>query len=328
MTASPQGAVSLERALAAWFGARRGVMRIERRPSAQRSSFLVDEIDVRFADGTRLELFAKAVHWEAMAPEARTAKPPFLWDAERERVTYESILSPLAVSAARYFGSYVTDGVRYLLMERLAGTPLWQFGEFEAWREAGRWLARMHARVGAAGATYSSAAGHLLRYDRQFYDCWMQRAQAFHGGDAALQKLAAHHPHVVDTLLAERDTFIHGEFYPANVLVTRAADDTFVVRPIDWEMAALGPALIDLACLLAGRWSDEERADVADAYFAERAALGGTIAPRDHSLRMLDCCLIHLSIRNLGWSREWSPPPDRTHDWLHEALRLCDRWTL
>jgi hypothetical protein len=318
---------SLERVLAPWFSARRGITRIERRPAAERSSFLVDEIDVRFGDGTRLALFAKAVHWQAMAPEARSAKPLFLWNPERERETYESILSPLAVDAARYFGSYVIGAVRYLLLERLDGTPLWQFGDFEAWREAGRWLARMHARVGAAGAMYSRAAAHLLRYDPPFYGCWMERAQAFHESSAGLDGLAARYPRIVEALLAERETFIHGEFYPANVLVERRADRQFTVRPIDWEMASFGPALMDVACLIAGRWSDEARADVADTYFAERAALGGGVPARDHYLKTLDYCLIHLSIRNLGWSRDWSPPSDRAHDWLSEALRLCEKWT-
>ena len=318
---------SLERALAVWFGARRGVARIERRPSVQQSSFFVDEIDVRFDDGTSVELFAKAVEWDAMTPGARAAKPPFLWNPDRERATYESILAPLGIDGARYFGSFITGGVRYLLLERLRGTPVWQFAEFAAWREAAGWLARMHARVGASGATCSRAAAHLVQYDRPFYDCWMQRAQAFHES-AALETLAAHHPRVVDALLAEPATFIHGEFYPANVLVERRARGVFVVRPVDWEMAALGPALMDVACLLAGRWSDEERADLADAYFAERAALGGRVPTRDHYLRTLDCCLVHLSIRNLGWSREWAPPPDHLHDWLTDALRLCDKWTL
>jgi hypothetical protein len=83
---------------------------------------------------------------------------------------------------------------------------------------------------------------------------------------------------------------------------------------------------MDLACLLAGRWSDQDRAGVADAYDQERAARGGALAGRENDLRTLDYCLIHLSIRNLGWSRDWSPPPDRDHDWLGEALRLCEKW--
>ena len=319
---------SLERALAAWFGARRGITRVERRPSAQRSSFLVDEIDVRFEDGSGLELFAKAVHWEAMAPEAQSAKPPFLWDPDRERATYETILSPLSVEGARYFGSYVAGGIRYLLLERLRGTPLWQFGELEAWREAARWLARMHARVGAAGAIYSRAAAHLVTYDRAFYDCWLERAHTFHPSSPDLAIVAAHYARIVDALRAEADTFIHGEFYPGNVLVERGARGAFHVTPVDWEMASLGPALMDVACLLAGRWTDQQRADVADAYFAERGALGGRVPPRAHYLHLLDCCLVHLSIRNLGWSRDWAPPADHAHDWLRDARRLCDKWTL
>jgi hypothetical protein len=137
---------------------------------------------------------------------------------------------------------------------------------------------------------------------------------------------------VIEVLLNERTGFIHGEFYSSNVLVQRrdcsAGATLFMVRPVDWEMAALGPPLVDLACLLAGRWTDAERADVADTYFLELAGLGGDVSPRGNYLKTLDCCLIHLSVRNLGWSNAWTPPAVRAHDWLGEAVRLCEKWQL
>ena len=82
------------------------------------------------------------------------------------------------------------------------------------------------------------------------------------------------------------------------------------------------------ACLLAGRWTDGQRADAADAYYTELAGLGRPIPERERYLRTLDYCLIHLSVRNLGWSADWTPPSDRVHDWLGEALRLCEKWNL
>lgn len=317
-------------ALTSSLGDRGIISSIERRPSSYHSSFLLDEILVRLDDGTTTEFVAKAIHRNAMSPEAHRAKPRFVWDQERERATYESLLSPLDVDSARYFGSYEDSaGIRYLLLERVVGAPLWQFGEFEAWCAAARWLARMHARVGFDAARSSRAGAHLLWYDRQFYDRWMRRARTFADpDDAAVVSLARRHPGVVEWLIGQPLTFIHGEFYASNVLVEAVDPSAFVVRPIDWEMAALGPALMDLACLLAGNWTDDERAQVADAYHSESVAAGGDLPLRNHYLKTLDCCLIHLSVRNLGWSRDWSPPLDRDHDWLSEALRLCERWRL
>ena len=324
-------AAQLEDVLAAHFGTRRRVRDVARRPSAWRSSFVIDEIDVELDDGTTVGLIAKATDREALSSDARRAKPSFLWDEEREHATYESILSPLGIGSPQYFGSYVNAaGIKYLLLERLAGVPLWQCGELEAWRAAARWLARMHVRVGVEAVTASGAAAHLLRYDRGFYDSWAQRASRFHEGSPRWSSaLVDRHARVVDWLLGESPAFIHGEFYSANILVDRRDGDVvFTVRPVDWEMAALGPPLVDLACLVAGRWSDDQRADMADTYYLEVGAQAGDVPPRDHYLKTLDCCLFHLAITNLGWSDAWTPPPDHAHDWLGDALRLGEKWHL
>jgi hypothetical protein len=319
----------LERVLAMSIGHEQHISRIECRPSIHQSSFPVHDVDVTFEDGRIIRLVAKAAHHEAMSPEARRAKPPFLWNDARERVTYDSLLAGLDLNTPRFFGSYVDgQGTQYLLLERIDGIPLWQCSEFEAWREAARWLARFHNRIGLHAAVTAGAAAHLIRYDRPYYDRWMRRARAFQETDTRdVAALGERHATVVDWLVAERTAFIHGEFYAANILVDRTGGRA-LVRPLDWEMAALGPALVDLACLIAGGWTDDERTDIADVYFLESARAGGHIPPRTHYLKTLDCCLIHLCVRNLGWSRDWTPPPDRSHDWLREALRLCDKWQI
>ena len=276
-----------------------------------------------------MALVAKAVDWDAMCSDAQRARPRWLWDEDRERAVYESILPVSNVATARYFGSYVNEsGVQYLLLERIAGVPLWQSGDIDTWREAARWLARLHARIPADAVARTGAAPHLLRYDRAFYETWLERALAFQGGSSAVHQLSEPYRKIVDVLLREPQSFLHGEFYSSNVLVEPACGLPGIVRPVDWDMAALGPASIDLACLLAGRWTDEARADLADAYHRELAAPVGTAQPRDRYLRTLDYSLIHLSVRNIGWSIEWTPPPDRAHDWLGEALRLCEKWDL
>ena len=327
----PHG-VAVERVLARHLvGGGRRVSRVTSVPSPNRSSFVVDDIDVCFDDGTTLELVAKAAHWDGLSPEGRRAKPRFLWDPERERASYEALLSPRQIGSARYFGSYVDpSGERYLLLERITGTPLWQHGDLDAWREAARWLARMHLHIGVDRAAGSRAAAHLIKYDRQFYERWISRADSFHRRDSRrLRPLIERYRRVVEALLAEPVTFIHGEFYAANVLVApRESRAGFVVRPVDWEMAALGPAAIDLACLVAGHWTDDERADVADAYGRERDLHGDRSFRQATALQTLDYGLIHLCLRNLGWARDWAPPLDRAYDWLAEALRLCDKWEL
>jgi hypothetical protein len=309
------------------------ILGVDRTPSPNRSSFLVDDVSVRLDDGATMALVAKAVQWDALEDEGRRAKPRFLWDPEREPATYEAILADADLDTPRCLGSYTaTSGIRYLVLERVDGIPLWQCERFEAWRAAAKWLARLHRVVGVERARQSNAGPHLLAYTRPLYDQWISRARAFHPGHGdAMQALAVRHEVVVNRLLALPETFIHGEFYPSNVLIARGdgnADPDPVVRPVDWEMTAIGPALMDLGCLLAGRWTDDERADIADVYFAELAAHRGAVPSRQQYLMDLDFCLVHLSIRNLGWSRDWVPPADRAHDWLGDALRICEKWQL
>ena len=54
-------------------------------------------------------------------------------------------------------------------------------------------------------------------------------------------------------------------------------DNGLRICPVDWELAARGPGLLDLAALSAGRWSDDERDRLARAYFeaADGAASPG-----------------------------------------------------
>lgn len=308
---------------------RRRIASIVRRASIWRSSAEIDEIDVRFDDGTALDLIAKPAEWTAMSPDARRAKPRFLWDPARERATYEHVLPGIGVERPHYYGSFVNDaGVRCILLERVSGVPLWQRGDQETWRDAAQWLARLHARVDVRTVTGGPACRHLLRYDRGFYEAWMRRAHGFHAeSQSRLGHLLEPHSRVVEWLLDERPAFIHGEFYPSNVLVApRAHGATLAIHPLDWETAAVGPPLVDLACLVAGRWSADQRADMADAYYRELAREGGDVPRREHYLRTLNACLLHVAVQNLGWSAEWIPPKDHTHDWLGDALELSEEW--
>jgi hypothetical protein len=318
----------VERALAAHLRGRR-ITRLVRCPSPTRSSFPLEALDICLDDGTSLALVAKAMDWNAMSSAGVAAKPRFLWNPDRERATYAAVLSRHDLGTAACFGSYVSSaGSRYLLLERIRGVPLWQCGDIEDWREAARWLARLHAGVDTARATASAAEPHLLRYDRDFYERWIERACRFQGNSREMDVLRERHPSVVDALLAEPTAFVHGDFYAANVLVADrgGAQSPAIIRPVDWELAGIGPAALDLACLVAGRWTNEQRCDIGNAYWREHLRLGRSLPPCEQFLRTLDYCLIHLSVRNLGWSPDWSPPPEHAYDWLSEALRLCEKW--
>lgn len=290
-----------------------GLAEVVRRRSRYRTSFSLEELDVTLEDGTILALVFKDVGLHALSEHARGAKPDFLYDPLREIEAYESILADTGLGTAVCHGTVVDPerGRFWLFLERVPGVELYQVGELETWRRAARWLALLHDRCrGAQGAS-------LLRYDGDFYRLWLARARGFAQG-ADLDRLAPRYDEVVERLAELPVTFIHGEFYASNVLVDGAR-----VCPVDWEMAALGPGLVDLAALAAGGWSEKERIDLAHAY--RDASPAYSDYPSEEFLAEFDCCRLHLALQWLGWSADWTPPREHVHDWLSEALELAER---
>ena len=143
---------------------------------------------------------------------------------------------------------------------------------------------------------------------------------------SASGELTARYDAVTEQLAALAPTFIHGEFYPSNVLVQQGGK-TPRVCPIDWEIAAVGPGLLDLAALSVGKWTDAERARLAVAYRAAAAPVAETAShlSDDEFERALDLARLHLAVQWLGWEPRWEPPVEHRHDWLGEALTLAER---
>jgi Phosphotransferase enzyme family len=292
---------------------------LRRRPSEYRTSFPLEELDVELEDGARLRLAFKRLAWDGLDERARLAKPEFLHDPRREPAVYSSILEPAALGGPHYWGSVIEPerGRYWLFVEWVEGRELYQVGELPLWEEAARWLARLHTKLGPEVEHYAEVAP-LLNHDVAFYRRWMQRALEFartSEGPASrgAEWLAERHEPVVEALLALPRTVIHGEFYASNVLVaTETAQPR--VAPVDWELAAVGPGLTDLAALLSGDWADEDRRALAAAYGAAGASLEG-----------LEFARLQLAIQWLGWAPpEWVPPEGQRHDWLGEAVALAE----
>ncbi|HEY9232764.1 MAG TPA: aminoglycoside phosphotransferase family protein, partial [Blastocatellia bacterium] len=225
----------------------------------------------------------------------------------------------------------------WLFIEKVPGVELYQVGEFAMWEEAARWLARLHSRFGDPSRWAALArAAHLITCDESYYRAWIDRAQNFLGrGDAAQPKavrdrmawLAARYDRVIERLLTLPQTFLHGEFYASNLLVQEAAEG-WRVCPVDWEMAATGPGLIDLAALTAGNWTDAQRAALATAYHAALSPDSQALWPGDEFLIELDYCRLHIAVQWLGWFGRRRAFLPHARDWLGEAVALAERLRL
>jgi Phosphotransferase enzyme family len=324
----------LEKCLAEHFGRARAIKTIERRLCPYTSSFQLDELTVRFEDGTHVDLMLKVLGRAAMVEEARRGRPDFLYSPLREIDVYRWILPHAPAGTPTWYGavSDVAADRVWLFLERVEGVQLTQVGSFEAWERAVAWIARFHAAASPLRASQLADRSGTLVYDAGFYGRWMRRAQAFMHGTSerrVIRTIARRYDAVIERLTAIPPTLIHGEFYACNVLVG-GTDGTGRICPVDWEMAAYGPGLIDLAALSAG-WTEVKQRALARAYYAASRAFSrsddrtsGARLPRGFLVN-LDCCRLHLCVRMLGWSDAWEPPPDHAHDWLAEAERLMHR---
>ena len=83
--------------------------------------------------------------------------------------------------------------------------------------------------------------------------------------------------------------------------------------------------MMDLAALSSGKWSGDERRAMALAYHEACLDTRGLPADREAFLTALDRCRLHLAVQWLGWSPDWSPPPEHAQDWLGEVAALADK---
>ena len=278
---------------------------LERRPYAYRTSFPLDEARVRRHDGEEMTVLVKELDRAKLDPQTRRAKPAFVHDPKREIVVYTEILAGRSLGTAACYGSTAAGRPgNNLFLEKVEGVELWQHGDPSVWEEAARWAARLHQEVRA------TSSSHLLRYDGHYFRRWLGRAERFRGR-AALERVGRAHEGAVERLAALPVAFVHGEFYPSNILVAPGR-----VCPVDWEMAGAGPALLDLAALVTA-WDDEHARRLVAAY---AAAAVTPVREAD-----LDAARLVLAVQWLGWAEVWTPPREHRTDWLAEANAAAER---
>jgi aminoglycoside phosphotransferase (APT) family kinase protein len=301
---------------------------VERRPSPYRTSFPIEELRVELRGRGPVRLGLKRLDWEELEREGQLAKPRFLYDPEREPAVYRSLLPQVPPGPPEFFGAALEETRHWLFFEWVEGRELFQVGERELWGEAARWLARFHVAM-APELDHHRREGRLIDHDAGFYRRWIERAAEFatqldDESATAVAWLRERHEPVVEALLALPRTVLHGEFYASNVLVAvdcdhppRGAESDVRVAPVDWELAAAGPGLTDLAALVGG-WPEADREALAAAYAGEPG-----VPP--FTPRAFDLARLQVAIQWLGWAPpEWEPPEGQRQDWLAEAVAIAE----
>lgn len=199
----------------------------------------------------------------------------------REIQAYRTVLHRTDLDVPLFLGTCGTD----LILEHVDGVPLWQC-ELPAWQEAARALGRLHTR-----ASPSSMRG---------WSGWWDGALDSPDHSSAVGRAR-------ETLGAAPRVLVHGEAYPANILVR--PNDSICL--LDWESAAAGPAAIDVAALVTG-WPEPAATTLLAAY----ASTAPWVVP-----------VSHVAAARLLFAVRWMsrpdviPGPNETVDWCQELRR-------
>ncbi|MCU1363891.1 MAG: putative homoserine kinase type (protein kinase fold) [Acidimicrobiaceae bacterium] len=236
-------------------------------------------------------------------------RPDVLADPTREPAAYRHVLGPLGIGPRLW-----DSGHDWVTLEHLDAPELWQIGNVEVWVAVAAWVARMHTTL--ARQRERCRRVPLLTYDAKLFGLWRDRAAA----NGLNSSVVDAHRRASARLLGLPRTVLHGDLYASNLLVeptqpTQGAQ----VWPIDWELMGVGPAVVDLAALTAGSWSEDARWRMARAYFDTARY------PRSESQRRGDLCAarLHLCVQWIGAAAEWTSPAVHRHDWLAEADEMA-----
>lgn len=317
----------LEAALAGLFERHAGPVEIiARKPLSYRSTFPIERLVVRSAGGGEGRLVFKDLSRSGPADPSWRLKAPFLHDPLREITCYREVLSQAGLSTPSYLGATVSPhrGRYWLFLDEVEGDPLWQHGATRVWCRTAKWLARLHARFEGRADTLPS---RLIVHDEGYWQRWLVRARRHLLRREAprctvdeIGRLIERSERAVAWLVEQPVTLMHGDFYPSNVLVEGRGHEA-LIRPVDWEMAGIGPGILDLAALTSGAWNAARREAVVAAY---HEALPRRIRRRQEDLRTaLRRCRLLLAMQWLGWAARWNPPPEHAHDWLATAIDLA-----
>lgn len=241
---------------------------VARRPNACFSSSPTEIVTLGLPDLTRRELFVK------YARPVRDPEPRCRQDVAYCGLVYERIVHRLPMRTIRSLGLVTIDGRpdAAIVLEYCADSlRVNEAPDDSGMLAAAEWCGRLH-RWGEAAAG-DAQLGFLTCYDSGYYRAWSKRAvrlaTAFGGVPAWLERVCGDFDDRVPLLAAAERTVIHGEFGPQNVLWKNG--DVF---PIDWESAAIGPGVIDLATLLFAWPTDTVRHGI-EAYLRVRGAPPG-----------------------------------------------------
>jgi Phosphotransferase enzyme family len=304
------------------------IVDIGRRRSEFSSSYDCDILTVQLADGAQVPVFLKNLGF------SHIPKDQARWRRERELRIYRELLGSLEAQAqlgtARYYGCVwdETAGRYWLLLEHVPGMEV-RYCDFAYWLGAVRWLGRMQGYF-AQHATQLGGCDYLLRHDANFFLASAELAIA--AGRHFPPALADRLTHILQTyiglmkVLANQPlTLVHGSFRPQNVLVNPGAGPLRFC-PIDWELAALGSPLYDLAVFADG-FAPPMLDQLLESYRLGAEEHNVRVGSGEEARCIVDGFRLHKIVKSLGKPRDWKAEESVISDYVIRGEKLAGACT-
>jgi Phosphotransferase enzyme family len=289
-------------------------------PSPNATSYAAQVVTARLGDGAILRMFLKDFGSSRLFKEDAGGR------RARELHVYRDLLPGAELDIPAYYGALWSDEHErfWMVVEFVEGAAVADC-EFGAWPAAASWLARVQG-LHRRDPDRFQRSPLLLRHDADFFASRAERALAAAQRVSAralrrLRRLLSGYDDLVALMASQPRTLVHGSFRPENVLLDRPSRPARVCV-VDWELAAIGAPLYDLARLCDGyRGKQLER--LLDSYGEEAAAQGVPVPERARTIELLDCFSLHRVVKAVGHALEKGRTRRQVSDWLGygETLR-------
>lgn len=287
----------LEGAFPELFGGSAAV--VSRSRSEVPTSYDAYVVTVRLASGGELKIFLKDFGFSRLPKEGLEQR------RERELRVYRDLLADAELGTARYYGSVwdSSEGRFWLLLEFVDGLLL-RDCELDYWVEAAGWLGRVQGSFDRHPDRLARC-DFLPRHDAGFFQAKADLAlravsQTSASLAARLGEVVSRYDRLVAVMVSQPSTLVHGSYRRENILVDGRAQPPRVC-PIDWELAAIGARLYDLAFISDG-FKPPELDRLWGAYREQAGIWDLPVPDREEMRYVVDCFRLHKVLKSLSES--------------------------